>query len=85
MVWGTISYHGGSNLLRIDDKLNSNRCVREVLQPVVIPFFQADIQKLFDSMPKIENQILNKNTLLFFKNSTLQQKFKFLKFISFHY
>ncbi|GFY00758.1 transposable element Tc1 transposase [Trichonephila clavipes] len=31
MVWGAISYHGRSNLLRIEGNLNNN--VREVLQP----------------------------------------------------
>ncbi|GFW30471.1 transposable element Tc1 transposase [Trichonephila clavipes] len=38
MFWGAISYHGRSNLLRIEDNLNSNKYVREVLQPEVIPF-----------------------------------------------
>ncbi|GFX19304.1 transposable element Tc1 transposase [Trichonephila clavipes] len=38
MVLGEISYHGRSNLLRIEGNLNSNRYVREVLQPEVIPF-----------------------------------------------
>ncbi|GFW39471.1 transposable element Tcb1 transposase [Trichonephila clavipes] len=38
MVWGVISYHGRSNLLLIDCNLNSNRYVREVLQPEIVPF-----------------------------------------------
>ncbi|GFV47771.1 hypothetical protein TNCV_517701 [Trichonephila clavipes] len=38
MVWGAISYHGRSNFLRIEGHLNSNRYVREVLQPKVKPF-----------------------------------------------
>ncbi|GFX46406.1 transposable element Tc1 transposase [Trichonephila clavipes] len=38
MVWGAISYHGRSNLRQIEGNLNSNRYVREVLQPEVVPF-----------------------------------------------
>ncbi|GFV85481.1 transposable element Tc1 transposase [Trichonephila clavipes] len=38
MVWGAISYHGRSNWLLIVGNFNSNRYVREVLQPEVIPF-----------------------------------------------
>ncbi|GFT37230.1 disintegrin and metalloproteinase domain-containing protein 33 [Trichonephila clavipes] len=41
MVWGVISYHERSNLLRIEDNHNSNRYVREVLQPDVVPFLQG--------------------------------------------
>ncbi|GFY09331.1 transposable element Tc1 transposase [Trichonephila clavipes] len=41
MVWGAISYHGRSSLLRIEGNLNSNRYVREVLQPEVVPFLQS--------------------------------------------
>ncbi|GFW49321.1 transposable element Tc1 transposase [Trichonephila clavipes] len=40
-VWGAISYHGRFNLLRIEGNLNSNRYVREVLQPEVVPFLQG--------------------------------------------
>ena len=40
-VWGTISYHERSNLLRIKGNLNSYRFVREVLQPEVVPFLQG--------------------------------------------
>ncbi|GFW04346.1 transposable element Tc1 transposase [Trichonephila clavipes] len=47
MVWGTISYHGGSNLLRIEDNLNSNRYAREVLQPKVVPFLQGIPRAIF--------------------------------------
>ncbi|GFW00433.1 transposable element Tc1 transposase [Trichonephila clavipes] len=47
MVWGVISYHGQSNLLRIEGNLNSNRCVREVLQPEVIPFLQGPPGAIF--------------------------------------
>lgn len=40
MVWGAISYHGRSRLIRIDGNLNSDRYIREVVQPEVIPFLQ---------------------------------------------
>ncbi|GFW11781.1 transposable element Tc1 transposase [Trichonephila clavipes] len=38
MVWDAISYHGRSNFLRIVGNLNSNRYVRQVLQPKFVPF-----------------------------------------------
>ncbi|GFW80954.1 transposable element Tcb2 transposase [Trichonephila clavipes] len=41
MVRGVISYHGRSLLLRVEGYLNSNRYVREVLQPEVIPFLRG--------------------------------------------
>ncbi|GFV46309.1 uncharacterized protein TNCV_3231981 [Trichonephila clavipes] len=41
MVRGAISYHGRSNLQRIESNLNNNRYVREVLQPDVVPFLQG--------------------------------------------
>ncbi|GFW27456.1 transposable element Tc1 transposase [Trichonephila clavipes] len=41
MVWSAISHHGQYNLLRIEGNLNSNRYVREVLQPEVVPFLQG--------------------------------------------
>ncbi|GFY15648.1 transposable element Tc1 transposase [Trichonephila clavipes] len=41
MVCSAISYNGRSNLLRIEGNLNSNRYVREVLQPEVAPFLQG--------------------------------------------
>ncbi|GFY02993.1 HTH_Tnp_Tc3_2 domain-containing protein [Trichonephila clavipes] len=34
--WGTVSYHGRPNLLRIEGNLNCNRYVCEVLQPQVV-------------------------------------------------
>ncbi|GFT78089.1 transposable element Tc1 transposase [Trichonephila clavipes] len=40
MVWGAISYHGRSNMLRIEGNFNSNRYFREVLQPEVVSFLQ---------------------------------------------
>ncbi|GFT70822.1 transposable element Tcb1 transposase [Trichonephila clavipes] len=44
MVWGVISYHGRSNLLRIEDNLNSNRYVHEVLQPEIFSSFKASLE-----------------------------------------
>ncbi|GFX79543.1 transposable element Tc1 transposase [Trichonephila clavipes] len=41
MVWGAISYHGQSNLLRIEGNLNGNMYVREVLHPEVVPLLQG--------------------------------------------
>ncbi|GFY24631.1 transposable element Tc1 transposase [Trichonephila clavipes] len=41
MVWGAISCNEWSNLLRIEDNLNSNKYVHEVLQPEVVPFLQV--------------------------------------------
>ena len=40
-VWGAISYHGRSSLLRFKSNLISNRYVREVLLPEVFPFLQV--------------------------------------------
>ncbi|GFV63038.1 transposable element Tcb2 transposase [Trichonephila clavipes] len=41
MVWDAISYHARFNLLRIESNLNSNRYVREVLNPEVVPILQS--------------------------------------------
>ncbi|KFM73435.1 Transposable element Tcb2 transposase, partial [Stegodyphus mimosarum] len=41
MVWGAIAYHRRSQLLRIVGNLNSNRYIREVLQPEAVPFLQS--------------------------------------------
>ena len=41
MVWSAISYQGRSNLLRIAGNLNSNRYIREVIQPEVVYFLQS--------------------------------------------
>ncbi|GFV60475.1 transposable element Tc1 transposase [Trichonephila clavipes] len=41
MVSSAISYHGRSNLLRIEGNLNSNRFVPEMLHPGVVLFFQG--------------------------------------------
>ncbi|GFY35916.1 transposable element Tcb2 transposase [Trichonephila clavipes] len=40
-------YHGRTNLLRIEDNLNSDRYVREVLQPEVVPFLQGIPRAIF--------------------------------------
>ncbi|GFT84099.1 transposable element Tc1 transposase [Trichonephila clavipes] len=47
MVWGAISCHGRSNLLRNEGNLNNNRYVRVVLQLEVIPFFCQVIYSQF--------------------------------------
>ncbi|GFU68981.1 hypothetical protein TNCV_3398681 [Trichonephila clavipes] len=47
MVWGAISYHGLFNLLRIEGNRNSNRYVREVLQPEVVRFLQGIPEAIF--------------------------------------
>ncbi|GFV33955.1 transposable element Tc1 transposase [Trichonephila clavipes] len=47
VVWGAISYHRRSNLLQIEGNLNSNRYVREVLQPEVVPFLQGILEAIF--------------------------------------
>ncbi|GFX35075.1 transposable element Tcb1 transposase [Trichonephila clavipes] len=41
MVWGVITYHGRSQLLRIEGNLNSTGYINEVLQPQAIPFLQG--------------------------------------------
>ncbi|GFY32158.1 transposable element Tcb1 transposase [Trichonephila clavipes] len=40
-VWGALLYYWRSNLLRIEVNLNSNRYVREVLQPEVVRLLQG--------------------------------------------
>ncbi|GFV28452.1 transposable element Tcb1 transposase [Trichonephila clavipes] len=50
MVWGVISYHGRSNLLRIEGNLNSNRYVREVVQPEVVPLLQGVTGAIFQQI-----------------------------------
>ncbi|GFT48263.1 uncharacterized protein TNCV_4708361 [Trichonephila clavipes] len=47
MVCGAISYHERSNVLPIEGNLNSNRYVREVLQPEVVPFLQGSPGAIF--------------------------------------
>ena len=60
MVWGAISYHGRSNLLRIESNLNNNRYVHEVLQPEVVPFLQripGDIFQQDSSPPNVAKTV----------------------------
>ena len=47
MVWGAIGYNMRSRLLRIEVNLNSNRYIREVLQPEVLPLLQATPHAIF--------------------------------------
>ena len=47
MVWGTIEYNMQSRLLHNEGNLNSNRYIREVLQPDVLPFLQATPHAIF--------------------------------------
>ncbi|GFS90503.1 hypothetical protein TNCV_4097071 [Trichonephila clavipes] len=47
MVWGAISYHGRSNLLRIEGNLNSNKYVREVQEPSFVLFLQGIHEAIF--------------------------------------
>ncbi|GFW82960.1 hypothetical protein TNCV_4603871 [Trichonephila clavipes] len=51
MVCSTISYHGQSNLLRIEGNLNSSRYVREVLySPKSFPSFKASLKLSFSRL-----------------------------------
>ena len=47
MFWGAIGYNMGSRLLRIEGNLNSNRYIRKVLQPEVLPLLQATPHAIF--------------------------------------
>lgn len=47
MVWGAIGYNMRSRLLRIEGNLNSNRYIREVLQPEALPLLQAAPHAIF--------------------------------------
>ena len=47
MVWGAIRYNMRSRLLRIEDNLDSNRYIREVLQPEVLPLLHANPDAIF--------------------------------------
>ena len=47
MVWGAIGYNMWSRLVRIESNLNSNRYIREVLQPEVLPLLQATPHVIF--------------------------------------
>ncbi|GFX61350.1 hypothetical protein TNCV_4893941 [Trichonephila clavipes] len=41
MVWGGIGYHSRTPLVRIAGTLNSQRCISDVLKPVVLPYLQG--------------------------------------------
>ncbi|UYV83421.1 hypothetical protein LAZ67_23000957 [Cordylochernes scorpioides] len=41
MVWGGFGYHSRTPLVRIAGTLNSQRCISEVLEPVVLPYLQG--------------------------------------------
>ncbi|GFY21987.1 transposable element Tcb1 transposase [Trichonephila clavipes] len=47
MVWGGIGYHSGTPLVRIAGTLNSERCISEVLAPVVLPYLQGLATAIF--------------------------------------
>ena len=47
MVWGACGYNMRSCLLRIEGNLNSNRYIREVLQPKVLILLQATAHAIF--------------------------------------
>ena len=47
MVWGAIEYNMRSSLLCIKGNLNSNRYIREILQPEVLPLLQATPHAIF--------------------------------------
>ncbi|GFT08039.1 uncharacterized protein TNCV_2589581 [Trichonephila clavipes] len=47
IVWGTIGYTSRSPLVRIDDTLNSARCIANVLRPVDLPFIRAQRNNTF--------------------------------------
>ena len=47
LVWGAIGYNMRSRLLRIEGNLNSNRYIREFLQPEVLPLLQTTPHAIF--------------------------------------
>ncbi|GFX00866.1 transposable element Tc1 transposase [Trichonephila clavipes] len=65
MVWIAISYHGRSNLLRIEGNLNSNRFVREELQPEVVVYLQGIFGATFhqdNARPLVPNTVRDFST-----------------------
>ena len=42
MLWGAISFHGRSELIRVQFNLTWHRYRDEILAPVVVPFFNAN-------------------------------------------
>ncbi|GFV27735.1 transposable element Tc1 transposase [Trichonephila clavipes] len=47
MVWGGIGYHSRTPLVHIAGILNSQRYISEVLEPVVLPYFQGLATAIF--------------------------------------
>ncbi|GFY07853.1 transposable element Tcb1 transposase [Trichonephila clavipes] len=47
MLWGGIGYHSCPPLARIAGTLNSQRYISEVLEPVVVPYFQGLVKAIF--------------------------------------
>ena len=61
MIWSAIGYNMRSCLLCIEGNLNSNRYIREVLQPEVLPLLQATSMPYFSrTMPGHTWQVLCK-------------------------
>ncbi|GFV03970.1 transposable element Tcb1 transposase [Trichonephila clavipes] len=57
MVWGGIGYHSRTPLVRIASTLNSQRCISEVLEPVVLPYLQGLATAIFqqdNAQPHVE-------------------------------
>ncbi|GFU73211.1 transposable element Tcb1 transposase [Trichonephila clavipes] len=46
-VRGGIGYHSRTPLVRIGDTLNSQRCISEVWEPVVLPYLQGLATAIF--------------------------------------
>ena len=42
MVWGVISFHGRSELIRVQGNLIGHRYRNDILVPEVVPFFNAN-------------------------------------------
>ncbi|GFW86978.1 transposable element Tcb1 transposase [Trichonephila clavipes] len=56
MVWGGIGYHSRTPLVCISGTLNSQRCISEVLEPVVFPYLQGLATAIFQQdLSPIEN------------------------------
>ncbi|GFY18324.1 transposable element Tcb1 transposase [Trichonephila clavipes] len=47
MIWGGIGYHSRTPLVCIAGTLNSQRYISEVLDPVVLPYFQGLATAIF--------------------------------------
>ncbi|GFX15914.1 transposable element Tcb1 transposase [Trichonephila clavipes] len=47
IVWGGIGYHSCTPLVRITGTLNCQRCISEVLEPIVLPYLQGFATAIF--------------------------------------